>query len=381
MPDSTEEARPVEIIKLVGEGGDTLEAELTRPKAGNGPGILLATGERGISPTNRAFAAYLAEDGYVVLAIDGKAGLEGLRPALLALAPHLNDQQKIGGVGFGIGGRLVLRGAAECGLEAAVAYWPIMDDALPAELAGLSAPVMIHTVSDLPDTIAAIGPDTRIFTYPECQQGFVFPGEPAYDKWAARVAYSRTLAPLRRTLGPHYDLAALFREHLRHEFDTKDADATMETMIDTPYVNHVPTRTGGVGHDLLKRFYKYHFIPEQPEDRNFTLLSETVGSDTVILEMVTRFTHNNEVEHMLPGIAPTGKEVEIPILVLAKFRGDKLYHEHIYWDQASLLTQIGALDPRDLPISGVEEAHKLLDETLPSNELMKKWAESEGKPI
>ena len=84
---------------------------------------------------------------------------------------------------------------------------------------------------------------------------------------------------------------------------------------------------------------------------------------------------------MLPGLAPTGKYFEIPMLAVICFRGDKLYNEHIYWDQASVLVQIGVLDPTGLPIAGIQTAKKMIDETLPSNELMKNWASSEGKPI
>jgi carboxymethylenebutenolidase len=176
-------------------------------------------------------------------------------------------------------------------------------------------------------------------------------------------------------------LAGLFAEHLHLEFVEKDAHATMKTMVDEPYVNHIPTRTGGVGHDLLKRFYKYHFIPTQPDNRQNTLISETVGADTVVLEILVRFTHDKKMDHMIPGVEPTGKRVELPVVVVASFRGDKLYNEHIYWDQASLLTQIGALEQGDLPISGAVAAHKLEDMSLPSNELMPNWSDSEGLPL
>ncbi|POM13885.1 hypothetical protein CSX04_08410 [Burkholderia cepacia] len=71
--------------------------------------------------------------------------------------------------------------------------------------------------------------------------------------------------------------------------------------------------------------------------------------------------------------------MEIPLVGIIKFRGDKLYHEHIYWDQASVLVQIGLLDPEGLPVAGVETGRKLLDESLPSNTLMARWKESEGK--
>ena len=97
--------------------------------------------------------------------------------------------------------------------------------------------------------------------------------------------------------------------------------------------------------------------------------------------MLFCFTHDIEIDWMLPGVAPTGKYVEIPLVAIVNFRGDKLYHEHIYWDQASVLVQIGLLDPKQsgMPIAGAETARKLVDENFPSNMLMKNWASSEGK--
>jgi carboxymethylenebutenolidase len=97
--------------------------------------------------------------------------------------------------------------------------------------------------------------------------------------------------------------------------------------------------------------------------------------------MLFCFTHTREIDWMLPGVPPTGKYVEVPLVGIICFRGDKLYNEHIYWDQASVLVQIGLLDPKLLPVAGIETAKKLVDETLPSNTLMKNWASSEGKPI
>jgi len=92
--------------------------------------------------------------------------------------------------------------------------------------------------------------------------------------------------------------------------------------------------------------------------------------------MVVSFTHDVEIDWMLPGVPPTGRHVEIPVVAIVNFRGEKLYHEHIYWDQASVLVQIGLLDPGGLPVAGVEVAKKLLDETRPSNTLMRRWVES-----
>ena len=177
------------------------------------------------------------------------------------------------------------------------------------------------------------------------------------------------------------DLSALWEAHCRHEFGERDVDATMRTMVPEPYVNHIPTMTGGVGHDQLKRFYTHHFVNSNPEDTKLIPISRTVGKDRVVDEMLFCFTHTREIDWMLPGVAPTGKYVEIPLVAIVCFRGDKLYNEHIYWDQASVLVQIGKLDATALPVAGIETARKLVDKTLPSNTLMAAWSTSEGKPV
>ena len=180
---------------------------------------------------------------------------------------------------------------------------------------------------------------------------------------------------------PDHDLVALWEEHTRTEFETRDVDATMATMVEAPYVNHIPTLAGGVGHDELKRFYKYHFIGANPPDTAMKLISRTVGASSLVDEMLFSFTHSSEIDWMLPGVPPTGRKVEIALVAIVQFQGDKLVHEHIYWDQASVLVQIGLLDPAGLPVAGVETARKAVDPALPSNVLMKSWARSAGKPI
>ena len=156
----------------------------------------------------------------------------------------------------------------------------------------------------------------------------------------------------------------------------------MATMIADPYVNHVATLAGGVGHDMLKRFYKYHFVDQNSRERTSTTVSMTPGPDRVVLELVVRFRHDAVLDRYFPGIAPTGKMVELATLLVVKFRGDKVCHEHIYWDQGSALKQIGVLETGDLPVAGPEAARKVLDEHLPSNIFMQDaWATSEGKPI
>lgn len=150
----------------------------------------------------------------------------------------------------------------------------------------------------------------------------------------------------------------------------------MATMVAEPYVNHIPTLTGGVGATELFRFYRHHFVDSNPADTRLLPISRTIGATQIVDEVLFSFTHDREIDWLLPGIAPTGKYVEIPLVAIVKFRGDKLYHEHIYWDQASVLVQIGVLDPQGLPVAGRETAAKLLDETLASNRLMANWARS-----
>ena len=178
------------------------------------------------------------------------------------------------------------------------------------------------------------------------------------------------------------DLIAVWEEHLGKEFIERDVDAPTDTMGPEPHVNHVPTMTGGVGREELKRFYKYHFVPAHPHDTEIVPVSRTVGESTIVDEMVVKFTHDRVIDYLLPGIAPTGLPVEIAAVVVAQFKDGRLLSEHIYSDQASVLVQLGKLDPKGLPVGGVEVARKVLDQSLPSNRLMvEEWPSSEGKAL
>lgn len=166
------------------------------------------------------------------------------------------------------------------------------------------------------------------------------------------------------------ELGPLFDEHVRLEFQARDAAATMETMVDHPTVIHVPVLTGGRNTDQLHAFYRDSFIPAWPGDTEVEQVSRTIGTERVVDELIIRFTHTVEMPFWLPGIAPTGRKVEIPLVVVMAFEGDKVASEHIYWDQASLLTQIGALDSTNLPITGAIQAHALVDSGTTVNELL-----------
>jgi carboxymethylenebutenolidase len=167
-------------------------------------------------------------------------------------------------------------------------------------------------------------------------------------------------------------LSQLWEEHVRYEFSTRNADDTLATMVEDAYVNHIPVLTGGSGQDELREFYSKRFIPQMPPDTEMTPVSRTIGEDQIVDEMVFKFTHTIPMDWMLPGIPPTGKRVEVPLVAIVRVRDGKLAHEHIYWDQASVLVQIGLLDPAKLPVVGVESAKKVLDPSLPANQLMKR---------
>src|ERR671922_417179 len=156
------------------------------------------------------------------------------------------------------------------------------------------------------------------------------------------------------------NLCTIFDEHLKCEFEKHDVEATMKTMVKEPYVHHVPVLTGGIGYSGVYNFYKNEFVGKMPIDIKVERISRTVGKDQVVDELILSFTHDREIKYMLPGIPPTGKYIELPHVVVMKFNGNKIEHEHIYWDQASLLAQIGLLDPKKIPvITGIEQARML----------------------
>jgi len=230
------------------------------------------------------------------------------------------------------------------------------------------------------------------YIYPATKPGFAEHDLEEYDAVAARLAWSRTLGIVRRAFGIYVDLEKIWENHRHVEFVEKDADKTMATMVDEPYVNHVPTMTGGIGYKDLRRFYKDFFIPSNPPDLRIKLLSRTVGTDRVVDEMLISFTHTCEVPWILPRIPPTGKTVEVAGVSVVCIRGGRLYHEHIHWDQATVLMQVGLLDPnlvpksfrtyekgrekdvKRLPVVGPEGAARVVDEHRgKSNELISNW--------
>ncbi|KAI1505114.1 hypothetical protein F5X99DRAFT_416203 [Biscogniauxia marginata] len=240
-----------------------------------------------------------------------------------------------------------------------------------------SKPALLHLAGAPPPPLANPNPSTtQTHHYPTAapSPSFVLPRTPHFSHGAASVSHTRTLSFLKPVLGgPYFDLEAVWDEHTSHEFgDGRSVARTMATMVDEPYVNHVPTLAGGVGRAALTAFYRDRFIFSNPADTRLELVSRTVGVDRVVDEFVFCLTHDRVVDWLLPGVPPTHKPLRIPFTAVVNVRGDRLYHEHISWDQATALRQLGLL-PEYLPFpyarrfeyrvpaAGAETAAKLED--------------------
>lgn len=398
------------------DGSGSFSGYLALPASGKGPGVVIGQEIFGINANMREVADLYAEEGYVALVPDLFWRLEpgvdlGYTEADFARAIDLFQRLDIdkavedidasfkalrelpeveasglGYVGFCMGGKLAYLTATRTDVACAVGYYGMGIEHLLDEAEGIKSHLVLHFAEQdgycdanaraLISQRLGARPNVEIYTYPEVDHAFARHGGMHYNKPAALMAHQRSIAALRQAIGPHYNLSALWEKHIEFEFAVRDVPATMATMVAEPYVNHIPTMTGGVGYRELSRFYQNHFVHANPPDMKLVPISRTVGATQIVDEFVMCFTHTSEIDWMLPNVAPTGKYVEIPMLGVIKFRGDKLCHEHIYWDQASVLVQIGLLDPTGLPVAGVETARKLLDEQLPSNTLMGKWADS-----
>ncbi len=408
-------------IDIAERGSEGCRGYLSLPPSGKGPGLVICQEIFGVNAAMRQIADRYAEEGYVTLVpdlfwrmeqgvdldyteegfvkafdfynrFDVDQGIDDLGVALDCLKNRDKHTGKVAILGFCLGGRMAYLTAARKDPSAAIAYYGVGIDADLDEAKNITCPTVLHfalndqfvpqeAITRIEEALKS-HPSVQTFTYPGVDHAFAREGGDHYNRPASLMAQSRTLQVLRAEMGPHYDLAALWDLHTKYEFVDRDSRSTMDTMVDEPYVNHMPTMTGGVGKKLLHRFYEYHFIPKNPADTSLVPISRTIGVDRVVDEMIFSFTHDSEIDWMLPGVPPTGKHVEIPLVAVVCFRGDKLYHEHIYWDQASVLVQIGLLDPEGLPVAGGVTAKKAVDKSLPSNELMKElWTKSEGKPL
>ena len=168
-------------------------------------------------------------------------------------------------------------------------------------------------------------------------------------------------------------MVQIWERHMAAEFKERSVEATMATMAPEPFVNHVPVMTGGVGMSEVRHFYGTSFIPSHPPDTEVVPIARTVGHDRLVDELIHKFTHTNEMPWILPGIPPTGKRVEVAVVVVVQFADGKITGERIYWDQASVLAQIGLIDAKKLPVTGIEASRKVVSPGQePSNRLIQR---------
>ena len=395
---------------LKSDDGFEFRAFVSKPASATAPGIVLLQEESGTNNQIENMCNLLAEEGYLVVApdvfarldrdvnlgyrqedvekgvplcerFDTEQGLRDIGVAIAALRSMPGCDGKVGTIGFSLGGTLAVLAAARYEVQCAISYYGVGIERHLDEGNLITSPLVMHFAEkdkfSSPETISAIRhafaghKNVKVYTYPGVDHAFASPESASHNKPAANMAYSRSLAVLQRAMGPDFDLSVLWDRHLECEFVDRDVESNMQTMVAQPYVNSIPTMTGGVGYDELYNFYKHHFLHVNPGDTRTVPISRTIGSDRVVDEMIFCFTHDREIDWMLPGVAPTGHYVEVPLVAIVCLRGGKLYNEHIYWDQASVLVQIGLL-PRDgLPVTGIEATQKLVNERLPSNLLMK----------
>src|SRR5687768_2930697 len=396
------------------DGGE-FDAYLALPAGGYGPGIVVLQEIFGVNDYVRSVADWYAAHGFVALTpdlfwrmqpgvqltdkgddwnkalafyqqIDEAKAVEDSAASLDFLRRHTACSGRAGAVGFCMGGNLAYLLATRFKPDCAVGYYGVSIEKSLNEASSLTSPLMLHIAGDdkfcppaaqrqIHDTFDSNSLVT-IHDYPGLGHAFGRNGGEHYDAPAAELANLRTLEFFVNHLagaglaGAQQTLSARWDDHVKFEFATRNTDDTIETMVADAYVNHVPVMTGGVGHDELREFYSHRFIPQMPPDTAMTPVSRTIGIDRVVDEMVFEFTHTIKMDWMLPGVEPTGKHVRVALVVIVHFRDGKLAHEHIYWDQASVLAQLGLIDAAKLPVGGVQSAAKVLNPKLPSNELM-----------
>jgi len=391
------------------------EAYLSLPASGYGPGIVVLQEIFGVNPHMRSIADWYAAHGFVAIcpdlfwrqqpgieltdrgddlnkafelysALDEAKAAEDSATTMEFLRTHPACNGRVGAVGFCLGGKLAYLLSVRSRPDCVVGYYGVGIEKALAESANVSGPLLLHIAGSddycPPEAQAAIhqaldsNPQVKIHTYPNREHAFGRTGGEHYDENDAELAHLRSLEFLVKHLAgagianAQQVLSSKWDNHVKYEFATRNTDDTLETMVADAYVNHVPVMTGGVGHAELREFYSKRFIPQMPPDTSMTPVSRTIGVDRVVDEMVFEFTHTIKMDWMLPGVEPTGKHVKVALVVIVHFRDGKLAHEHIYWDQASVLAQLGLIDSSALPVAGVESAEKVLDPTRRSNELM-----------
>lgn len=227
-----------------------------------------------------------------------------------------------------------------------------------------------------------------MYTYEGVDVGFAEHDLDEYDAVADALAWSRSLSIVRRGFCAEVDLEQFWEENEEQKYRGRKTEKLLETFTShpTPFVNYTPTMTGGIGEQELRRFYSEYFLPSSPPSLHMRLLTRTIGVDRIVDELYLQFKHTVQMPWILPGIPPTNQKVEIVVVSIVGMRGGKVWHERVYWDQASVLFQVGLLDPEEvpeklkkeglemLPVAGSEAARKIMDiESEEGNDMIDDW--------
>ena len=363
------------MITIAAADGGSFKGYLATPESGSGPGLLLLQEIFGVNEHIRELADLYAQEGYLVLALDlfwrmkpgvelgyGEADLKtafsfyqrfdidqailDTGDALRTLRANPKCTGKVAALGFCLGGKLAYLAAARLPIDAAVAYYGVAIEENLAEGKSVACPITLHFAAEdkfvTADARTAIkqalasNDQAEIYVYQGADHAFNNHHRETYHRPSASLAHSRTIGLLRRAIGPRYDLDALWEKHWEGEFVTLDADATIRTMVPQAYVNHVPSMIGGFGQEQLTAITIPLPSPTRaPHDSRFANYRWRSIGGRIRGLLQTR----QRERHLAAGIKPTGKEVRIPMVAIVQFRGDKLYKEHLYWDQASVLAQ------------------------------------------
>lgn len=156
-------------------------------------------------------------------------------------------------------------------------------------------------------------------------------------------------------------LADIWQQHTMAEFAFRDADAAVTTLTDDAHVLLLPVGTGAVGKEAVRAFYANSFLAQLPPDMEAIPVSRTVGHDRLVDEAVYRFTHSLQMDWFLPGVPATGKRLEFAMVGIIQFRDGLISQEHLYWDHAGVLAQLGLIQPTVGGVQGADAARRLLE--------------------
>ena len=288
------------MIKIdASDGSGKFAAYLAKPASGKGPGLVIAQEIFGVNANMRQIADYYAEEGYIVLVpdlfwrqkpgvqlgytpedwqkafgyfqgFDEDLGVDDIQDTITALREMKGCTGDVGIVGFCLGGKLAYLSACRTDVDVAIGYYGVGIENALKEAEHIECRLVLH-IAGLdkycpPEAQEKIkkrlgkGEEFEIYVYPDADHAFARPNGEHYHKASALMAHQRSVTALKEDIGPWYDLSALWDKHCEYEFATRNVDDTMATMVAEPYVNHIPTMTGGVGYQDLHRFYKHHFV-------------------------------------------------------------------------------------------------------------------------